>query len=55
MRIADLTLRETFIAIPVRKGQGNYEKINQALLDFTSSPSWEALLKQWTGPDSTRL
>ncbi len=55
MRIADLTLREVFIAIPVRKGQGNYEKINQALLDFTASPPWDALLKQWTAPDGSRL
>lgn len=49
------SLREAFIAIPMRSKHPDYEKINEALLDFTSSPAWKATLTQWLGPDPSRL
>jgi len=53
IRVVDFALRESLIAIPVRKGQGNYEKINQSLLEFTSQPEWQTALRQWIGGTGT--
>lgn len=49
IRVADFTLRDSLIAIPIRKGQGYYEKINQSLLEFTGTPEWQAAVRNWIG------
>jgi ABC-type amino acid transport substrate-binding protein len=49
IRVLDFTLRDSLIAIPIRKGQGNYEKINQSLLEFTGTPAWQTALRSWIG------
>jgi ABC-type amino acid transport substrate-binding protein len=50
--IADITLRDGFLAIPMRKDHPDFDKINQALLEFTSSPAWQAVINQWLGPSN---
>lgn len=48
--VPDLTIRNAFLAIPMRSKHPDYEKINQALLDLTSSNDWEPLVARWIGP-----
>jgi ABC-type amino acid transport substrate-binding protein len=54
-RVPELSLRDAFIAIPFHKGHPDYDKINQALLQFTASPTWQGLLQNWLGSPGARL
>jgi ABC-type amino acid transport substrate-binding protein len=49
--IPEFSIRNSFLAIPVRSGHPDYGKINQSLLDLTSSNDWEPLVNRWIGPD----
>lgn len=53
IRVLDFTLRDSLIAIPIRRGQGNFDKINQSLLEFTNTPGWQAALRSWIGSTET--
>ncbi len=48
--IPQFSIRNSFLAIPVRSGHPDYGKINQSLLDLTSSNDWEPLVNRWIGP-----
>ncbi len=50
LSISQFNLADEFIAIPVRPGLPQYEQINLALLQTTSSDTWQAVLKRWLGP-----
>jgi ABC-type amino acid transport substrate-binding protein len=49
--VPDFKIRSSFLAIPVRSGHPDYDKINQALLNLTGSPEWDGLLARWIGTD----
>jgi ABC-type amino acid transport substrate-binding protein len=49
--IPNFTIRNAILAIPVRSQHPDFEKINQSLLDLTSSGDWEPFLTRWLGPN----
>ena len=49
--IPEFTIRNAILAIPMRSHHPDYEKINQCLLDLTSSSDWEAFVTRWLGPN----
>ncbi len=49
--VPPLTIRSSFLAIPVRQDHADYDRINQSLLKLTASPEWEQLLARWIGAD----
>lgn len=49
--IPEFTIRNALLAIPVRSHHPDFEKINQSLLDLTSSSDWEAFVTRWLGPN----
>ena len=49
--IPEFTIRNTFLAIPVRKNHPDFDKINESLLDLTASEGWDALLARWIGAE----
>ncbi|MDX2081306.1 MAG: transporter substrate-binding domain-containing protein [Terrimicrobiaceae bacterium] len=51
-RLTPIQLRQTFLAIPMRRGLEPADAINLALLDAVSSPEWRASLRRWLGPES---
>ncbi len=53
--IPEITIRNSLLAIPVRSNHPDFEKINQSLLDLTSSSEWEALVSRWVGTSDLNL
>lgn len=53
--IPQLNIRSSFLAIPVRKGHPDFDKINQSLLELTSSAEWDSLIARWVGPNHISL
>ena len=53
--IPEITIRNSLMAIPVRSNHPDFEKINQSLLDLTSSNEWEALVSRWVGTSYLNL
>ncbi len=53
--IPEITIRNSLMAIPVRSNHPDFEKINQSLLDLTSSNDWEALVSRWVGTSYLNL
>jgi polar amino acid transport system substrate-binding protein len=53
--IPEITIRNSLLAIPVRSNHPDFEKINQSLLDLTSSSEWEALVSRWVGTSYLKL
>lgn len=53
--IPQFTIRSSFLAIPVRKNHPDFDKINESLLELTSSVEWDGLLARWIGPDHIAL
>jgi ABC-type amino acid transport substrate-binding protein len=49
--IPAFSIRSSFLAIPVRDGHPDYDRINQSLLKLTASPEWEQMLARWIGAD----
>jgi polar amino acid transport system substrate-binding protein len=49
--IPEFTIRNALLAIPVRTHHPDFEKINQSLLDLTSSDEWDAFVTRWLGPN----
>lgn len=47
--VPHFSIRSSFLAIPVRDGHPDYDRINQSLLKLTASPEWEHLLARWIG------
>ena len=47
--IPDFSIRNSLLAIPVRSNHPDYSKINQCLLDLTSSNDWVPLVNRWIG------
>lgn len=47
--IPEFTIRSSFLAIPVRKNHPDFNKINESLLDLTSSEEWDGLVARWIG------
>jgi polar amino acid transport system substrate-binding protein len=48
--IPKIDLRDAFIAIPLRASHPDYDTINQALLEVTSSLEWRTAIDAWLGP-----
>lgn len=48
-------LREAFLAIPVHQGRKDYKKINDAMLQFTTTEEWRELLQEWIGDTMVRF
>ncbi|MEI8293589.1 MAG: transporter substrate-binding domain-containing protein [bacterium] len=55
INIPSFSLRQAFLAIPVRDGHQDYKKINQAMLQFTMSEEWLDLLQRWTSGSIPRF
>jgi len=53
--IPGLSLKDMFIAIAVRPDLPEYEKINIALLDTTSSELWRDVVARYLGPEQAGL
>lgn len=53
--ISQLNIRSSFLAIPVRKGLPDFDKINESLLELTSSAEWNGLVARWIGPEHIGL
>jgi ABC-type amino acid transport substrate-binding protein len=49
--IPEFTLRNELLAIPVRSHHPDFDKINQSLLELTSSDEWDAFVTRWIGPN----
>ncbi len=49
VRLLAMTLREAFVAVPLRHGLPQYEALNLALLRTTSSDAWAVALNRWLG------
>lgn len=47
--IPQFTIRSSFLAIPVRKNHPDFDKINESLLELTSSQEWDGLIARWIG------
>jgi len=50
-KVSSVTLRDIFIAIPVRNGLPEYEDIKVALLNTIASEEWQDTLRRWLGRD----
>lgn len=48
--LSDFTIRNSFLAIPMRTNHPDYDKINQSLLELTASSDWAELVTRWLGP-----
>ena len=51
LEVPPFSIRSSFLAIPVRDGHPDYDRINQSLLKLTASPEWEQMLTRWIGAD----
>jgi len=49
--IPNFTIRNAILAIPVQSHHPDFQKINQSLLDLTSSSDWESFVTRWLGPN----
>jgi hypothetical protein len=47
--VPSFRFRDAFLAIPIQEKHKDYERINQAMLQFTMSEEWLELLHKWTG------
>lgn len=52
LRLAPLTLRQTFLAVPLRRDLASRAAINVALLEVISSPAWRVTLQRWLGANA---
>lgn len=49
LEIPHIDIRDAFIAIPIRSSHPEYNTINQALLEVTSSSEWQGVIDGWLG------
>jgi len=48
--VSNLSFNEIFVGIPIQPGLPEFQAINLALLNTTSSPEWEKTAERWLGP-----
>ncbi len=53
--VPPMSIRSTFLAIPMRPNSPDYDRINDSLLSLTASPLWDSLLNRWLGTDRSQL